>query len=111
MNFFFVFKPKTADEMRISDWSSDVCSSDHRMPYRPAGTSAQAMTRKRRRLYLVGLALLSLGTATALMLTAFEDNLVFFFTPTELVAKEIAPGQRVRLGGLDRKSTRLNSSH
>src|SRR3546814_6020849 len=26
--FFFVFKQKTAYEMRISDWSSDVCSSD-----------------------------------------------------------------------------------
>src|SRR3546814_18515169 len=25
---FFFFKQKTADEMRISDWSSDVCSSD-----------------------------------------------------------------------------------
>src|SRR3546814_14849864 len=28
MFFFFVFKQKTAYEMRISDWSSDVCSSD-----------------------------------------------------------------------------------
>src|SRR3546814_10522714 len=28
MNFFFFFKQKTAYEMRISDWSSDVCSSD-----------------------------------------------------------------------------------
>src|SRR3546814_11699519 len=28
MGFFFVFKQKTAYEMRISDWSSDVCSSD-----------------------------------------------------------------------------------
>src|SRR3546814_3124019 len=27
-DFFFVFKQKTAYEMRISDWSSDVCSSD-----------------------------------------------------------------------------------
>src|SRR3546814_8859469 len=27
-SFFFFFKQKTADEMRISDWSSDVCSSD-----------------------------------------------------------------------------------
>src|SRR3546814_8375846 len=26
--FFFFFKQKTADEVRISDWSSDVCSSD-----------------------------------------------------------------------------------
>src|SRR3546814_5746427 len=29
--FFFVFKQKTAYEMRISDWSSDVCSSDLRV--------------------------------------------------------------------------------
>src|SRR3546814_2408853 len=28
VGFFFFFKQKTADEMRISDWSSDVCSSD-----------------------------------------------------------------------------------
>src|SRR3546814_1527072 len=28
MRFFFFFKQKTAYEMRISDWSSDVCSSD-----------------------------------------------------------------------------------
>src|SRR3546814_3575048 len=30
MLFFFFFKQKTAYEMRISDWSSDVCSSDLR---------------------------------------------------------------------------------
>src|SRR3546814_4182485 len=30
--FFFFFKQKTAYEMRISDWSSDVCSSDLRFP-------------------------------------------------------------------------------
>src|SRR3546814_6309561 len=28
MSVFFFFKQKTADEMRISDWNSDVCSSD-----------------------------------------------------------------------------------
>src|SRR3546814_8548892 len=32
--FFFFFKQKTAYEMRISDWSSDVCSSDLREPVR-----------------------------------------------------------------------------
>src|SRR3546814_9405892 len=31
--YFFFFKQKTAYEMRISDWSSDVCSSD--LPFRP----------------------------------------------------------------------------
>src|SRR3546814_9981712 len=30
--FFFFFKQKTAYEMRISDWSSDVCSSDLKLP-------------------------------------------------------------------------------
>src|SRR3546814_10369522 len=35
MSFVFFFKQKTAYEMRISDWSSDVCSSDldHRHPH------------------------------------------------------------------------------
>src|SRR3546814_7453022 len=32
LEYFFFFKQKTAYEMRISDWSSDVCSSDlHRL--------------------------------------------------------------------------------
>src|SRR3546814_10232958 len=38
MFFFFFFKQKTAYEMRISDWSSDVCSSD--LDRRPAGLLA-----------------------------------------------------------------------
>src|SRR3546814_3101303 len=33
MMFFFFFKQKTAYEMRISDWSSDVCSSDLRLDH------------------------------------------------------------------------------
>src|SRR3546814_7547344 len=33
--FFFFFKQKTAYEMRISDWSSDVCSSDLRLAELP----------------------------------------------------------------------------
>ncbi|MGB1006116.1 MAG: cytochrome c maturation protein CcmE [Thalassobaculaceae bacterium] len=58
------------------------------------------MKAKRKRLYLAlgGLALL--GVASALVLSAFEENLVFFFSPSDLQAKEVAPGQRLRLGGL-----------
>jgi cytochrome c-type biogenesis protein CcmE len=57
------------------------------------------MTRKRRRLYALLLALLGLGTATALTLTAFQDNIVFFYSPSDLAAKP--PGDRtVRIGGL-----------
>src|SRR3546814_4968617 len=42
MLFFFFFKQKTAYEMRISDWSSDVCSSD--LTAAPAPTPAQPST-------------------------------------------------------------------
>src|SRR3546814_10880816 len=38
--FFFFFKQKTAYEMRISDWSSDVCSSDLDEAFAAAGTGA-----------------------------------------------------------------------
>src|SRR3546814_5270756 len=39
--FVFFFKQKTAYEMRISDWSSDVCSSDRAAPA-PAGAPASS---------------------------------------------------------------------
>ena len=58
------------------------------------------MTRKRRRLIAVlgGLALL--GTASGLVLDAFSDNLVFFYSPTDLRQQHIPDGRRVRIGGL-----------
>ncbi len=58
------------------------------------------MTRKSRRLYFVVLGLLGLGVGTALMLTAFQDNIVFFFSPSEVATKQLAPQQRIRIGGL-----------
>lgn len=58
------------------------------------------MTPKRRRLSIVLIGLVMLGTAAALVLTAFEDNLVFFFSPTDLQAKTVTPAQRIRVGGL-----------
>jgi cytochrome c-type biogenesis protein CcmE len=58
------------------------------------------MTRKTRRLYLIGALLLALGTAAALVLTAFEDNIVFFYTPSDLTERDVPEGRRFRLGGL-----------
>jgi cytochrome c-type biogenesis protein CcmE len=58
------------------------------------------MKPKHQRLALLGLGVLLLGAAAALVLTAFEDNLVFFHSPTELATKQIAPQQRLRIGGL-----------
>ena len=59
-----------------------------------------AMTRKRRRLYFVGLALLGLFTGTALVLSALQENIVFFFSPTEIAAKKPTPAQRMHIGGI-----------
>src|SRR3546814_17475179 len=44
--FFFFFKQKTAYEMRISDWSSDVCSSDLRAPPLETDNSRIPMARR-----------------------------------------------------------------
>lgn len=57
------------------------------------------MTRKRRRLLVVLLCGLGLGSAAALTLSAFSDNLVFFVSPSDL-AKSAAGSRSVRLGGL-----------
>lgn len=49
----------------------------------------------------IGLAVLTgLGTATALVLDAFNSNLVFFYTPTQVGAKEVPQGRAFRVGGL-----------
>jgi len=58
------------------------------------------MTRKRRRLWIVIACGISLGSATALTLSAFSSNLVFFVSPTDLLHKSADVGRMVRLGGL-----------
>jgi cytochrome c-type biogenesis protein CcmE len=58
------------------------------------------MTRKRQRLIVVLLALLLGGGATALVLSAFSDNLVFFYSPTDLETMPVPGGRSLRIGGL-----------
>lgn len=58
------------------------------------------MTRKQRRLTLIGGAGVVIAAAAGLILYALSDQIVFFQTPTDVVSKQIAPGQRIRLGGL-----------
>ena len=58
------------------------------------------MTRKQRRLVLIGTGLGVIALAVALMLSALRDSIVFFNSPTDVVEKHIAPGTRIRLGGL-----------
>ncbi|EWS64386.1 cytochrome c maturation protein CcmE [Hydrogenophaga aromaticivorans] len=56
-------------------------------------------TRHKRIMIAVG-ALAVLGTATALVLNAFNSNLVFFYSPTQVAAKEAPTGRTFRLGGM-----------
>jgi len=56
------------------------------------------MTRKQRRLALIGSSLGVLALAVALMLSAMRDSIVFFNSPTDLVEKKIGAGTHVRLG-------------
>lgn len=56
--------------------------------------------RKTQRLYFLILGGLAVATGVALVLTAFEDSIVFFYSPTEISQQTISPGQRIRIGGL-----------
>ena len=58
------------------------------------------MTRKQRRLMLIGMAGLVLFAAVGLVLAAFRDTIVFFNSPSDVITGNLAPGKRIRLGGL-----------
>jgi cytochrome c-type biogenesis protein CcmE len=58
------------------------------------------MTRRQRRLTLIGTAAIILSVAAGLALSALRDSIVFFVTPSELATKTIESGARFRLGGL-----------
>ncbi len=58
------------------------------------------MTRKQRRLTLIGMAGGVLAVAAGLVLYALSDRIVFFNSPSDIHAHTPAPGQRIRLGGL-----------
>ncbi len=67
------------------------------------------MTRKKRRLLVFLVSFIGLGSAAALILSAFSDNLVFFVSPSDL-ARSGPSGREVRLGGLVEAGTVEKSS-
>jgi cytochrome c-type biogenesis protein CcmE len=58
------------------------------------------MKARHKRLALIGAGLAGLGIATALVLNAIQNNLVFFFSPTQVAAKEAPVQKTFRIGGL-----------
>jgi cytochrome c-type biogenesis protein CcmE len=55
---------------------------------------------RHRRLLWIGAGIGVLGVAVALVLNAFQSNLVFFFTPTQIAADQAPKGRSFRVGGL-----------
>jgi cytochrome c-type biogenesis protein CcmE len=58
------------------------------------------MTRKQRRFAMIAGGVGVLAVAVLLVLFAMKDAIVFFNSPTDVVEKHVAPGTRIRLGGL-----------
>lgn len=56
--------------------------------------------RQKRRLILVAVLLSGIGSASALMLYAFSQNLLFFLTPSQIAAGEAPAGRPFRMGGM-----------
>ena len=63
------------------------------------------MKTRHKRMGFIGLGVAGLGIAAALVLNAFQKNLVFFFSPSQVVAKEAPVGRNFRIGGLVEKGT------
>ena len=63
------------------------------------------MKPRHKRLAAIAVGLVALGTVTALVLTAFEKNLVFFFTPSQVAANEAPQGRTFRIGGMVEKGS------
>src|SRR3546814_7335228 len=110
------FKQKTAYEMRISDWSSDVCSSD--LQIRGIGQVRIPGRLQRRRLTRLVLGVAAPQIGQNLVVSGVFSLIDQFFMPpggADLVARRDKQ-LNGRLGAdhgadIDRKSTRLNSSH
>jgi cytochrome c-type biogenesis protein CcmE len=60
---------------------------------------------RHKKLAAIGIGVAALGVVAALVLTAFQRNLVFFFTPTQVAANEAPVGRTFRIGGMVEKGS------
>jgi cytochrome c-type biogenesis protein CcmE len=63
------------------------------------------MKPRHKRIAAIAVGVVALGVATALVLSAFNENLVFFFTPSQIVAHEAPQGRTFRIGGMVEKGS------
>jgi cytochrome c-type biogenesis protein CcmE len=69
------------------------------------------MTRRQRRLVLIGGSVGVLAVAVALILNALSDSIVFFNSPSDVMEKHVGPGTRIRLGGLVKDGTVVHGNN
>ena len=63
------------------------------------------MKPRHKRMAAIAIGVAALGVAAALVLSAFEKNLVFFFTPSQVAANEAPQGRTFRIGGMVEKGS------
>ena len=63
------------------------------------------MKPRHKRIAAIAIGVVALGAVTALVLSAFQENLVFFFTPTQVAANEAPQGRLFRIGGMVEKGS------
>ena len=63
------------------------------------------MKPRHKRIAAIAIGVVALGVAAALVLKAFEQNLVFFFTPSQVAANEAPQGKTFRIGGMVEKGS------
>ena len=66
----------------------------------PATLRKKGWSRKQKRLALIAGLAVVLALATTLVLVALRDQIVFFYAPSDIVARQVQPGQAIRVGGL-----------
>ena len=63
------------------------------------------MKPRKKRIIMIAFVLLGMGIATALILTAFQENLLYFYSPTQIAAGEAPTTRAFRIGGLVEKGS------
>ena len=70
-----------------------------------AGIRKQGWSRKQKRLAVIAGLAVVVALATTLVLVALRDQIVFFYSPSDVIAREVPPGQPIRLGGLVKEAS------